>query len=149
MSSSASLFATFSLQDYVFGIDVLRVQEVLRYQDMTPVPLSPDVVAGLINLRGQIVTALDMRRRLNLPPREPDRQPMNVVVRTAEGAISLLVDEIGDVVEADPEAFEPPPCNVDAEVRELLSGVIKLKDKLLLIVDADQATDGSGRSNFR
>jgi len=134
-------FATFFVEDLFFGIDVLQVQEVLRYQEMTRVPLAQDVIEGLINLRGQIVTAVDMRRRLRLKPRADGRTPMNTVVRTDDGAVSLLVDEIGDVVEVDAEAFEAPPDNVDPAARELLRGVYKLKDRLLLILDTEKTVD--------
>src|SRR5258707_7171057 len=81
------------------GLDVLKVQEIIRYQEMTSVPLAPPVVRGLINLRGQIVTAIDLRRRLELRDRPNDELPVNVVVQTDDGAVSLLVDEIGDVLE--------------------------------------------------
>ena len=134
-------YATFFVEDLFFGIDVLQVQEVLRYQPMTTVPLAPDVIEGLINLRGQIVTAIDMRRRLKLKPRPAGQTPMNTVVRTDEGAVSLLVDEIGDVVEVAADAFERPPDNVDLEARDLLRGVYKLKDRLLLVLDTEKTID--------
>jgi purine-binding chemotaxis protein CheW len=102
-------FCTFLLGGHYFGVDVLRVQEVIRHQEMTRVPLAPPVVRGLINLRGQIVTALDLRRRLDLPDRPDDQPPVNVVVQTDDGTVSLLVDEIGDVLLVPEEAFEPPP----------------------------------------
>ncbi|MGO4881762.1 MAG: chemotaxis protein CheW [Bryobacteraceae bacterium] len=139
---SSREFATFFVDGLFFGIDVLQVQEVLRYQEMTPVPLAPTVIEGLINLRGQIVTAVDMRRRLKLQPRGDDRIPMNTVVRTKEGtAVSLLVDEIGDVVEVDADAFEAAPDNVDPAARDLLQGVYKLKDRLLLVLDTEKTID--------
>jgi purine-binding chemotaxis protein CheW len=131
----ARQYATFFVDGLFFGIDVLEVQEVLRYQEMTRVPLAPEVIEGLINLRGQIVTAIDMRRRLKLKPRIDGQTPMNTVVRTEEGAVSLLVDEIGDVISVDGDAFERAPTNVTMEVRELLQGVYKQKDHLLLILD--------------
>jgi purine-binding chemotaxis protein CheW len=107
-------YATFFVDGLFFGIDVLEVQEVLRYQEMTNVPLAPNVIEGLINLRGQIVTAVDMRRRLKLKPRAEGTTPMNTVVRSEDGAaVSLLVDEIGDVVEVDAGDFELPPDNVN------------------------------------
>jgi len=144
-------YATFFVDELFFGIDVLHVQEVLRYQEMTMVPLAPEVIEGLINLRGQIVTAVDMRRRLKLQPRAEGQTPMNVVVRSEEGAaVSLLVDEIGDVLEAGSETFERPPENVDAAARELLRGVYKLKDRLLLILDTEKTIDfASGTSASR
>jgi purine-binding chemotaxis protein CheW len=130
---------TFLLDGLLFGIPVLRVQEVIRFQEMTPVPLSPSVVSGLINLRGQIVTAIDLRRRLDLPPRPAGELPMNVVIQTPEGATSLLVDEIGDVIEAPDEALEAPPETMPASVRGLVRGVHKLRSRLLLLLDAERA----------
>ena len=90
---------TFYLDGLFFGVEVQKVQEVIRYQEMTHIPLASRVVQGLINLRGQIVTAIDLRRRLELNERPADKLPMNVVIRTDDGPVSLLVDEIGDVVE--------------------------------------------------
>jgi len=131
-------FATFTVDNLFFGIDVLRVQEVLRYQNVTRVPLAPEVIEGLINLRGQIVTAIDMRRRLRLSTRPAGSMPMNLVVRGEDGAASLLVDEIGDVVEPGRDSMEPVPANVSPEARELILGVYQLKDRLLLALDPDR-----------
>ncbi len=109
MASSSSQFSTFFVADLFFGVDVLHVQEVLRAQPMTSVPQAPEVIEGLINLRGQIVTAIDMRRRLLLPTRAADSAgSMNMVVRTVDGAVSLVVDEIGDVLSMDASAYERP-----------------------------------------
>jgi purine-binding chemotaxis protein CheW len=138
---NARQFATFFVADLFFGVDVLHVQEVLRFQQMTGVPQAPDVVEGLINLRGQIVIAIEMRRRLRLPPRARDRTPMNMVVRTDDGAVSLLVDEIGDVLDVEAASFEEPPENLDAAARELIKGVYKMNDRLLLILDAERTVD--------
>ena len=102
LAQTSGQFSTFFVADLFFGVDVLCVQEVLRFQQMTRVPQAPEVIEGLINLRGQIVTAIDMRRRLRLPPRAGEKTPMNMVVRTEDGAVSLLVDEIGDVLDVDP-----------------------------------------------
>ena len=133
-------YATFFVDGLFFGIDVLQVQEVLRYQEMTCVPLAPAVIEGLINLRGQIVTAVDMRGRLKLRPRADGQTPMNTVVRTKEGAaVSLLVDEIGDVVEVDEQSFEHPPDTLDGQRREFIRGVYKLKQQLLLLLDTEKA----------
>ena len=109
---STQEFCTFTLENYLFGIEVKQVQEVIRFQEMTSVPLSSPVVKGLINLRGQIVTAIDLRPRLDLAERDPDDLPMNVVVRKEDEAISFLVDEIGDVVEVDDDVFERPARDV-------------------------------------
>src|SRR5262249_35802277 len=91
-------FCTLYLENACYGIEVTRVQEIIRYQHLTRVPLAPGVVAGLMNLRGQIVTAIDLRRRLSLPAREGARLPTNVVVQGESGVVSLLVDEVGDVL---------------------------------------------------
>jgi purine-binding chemotaxis protein CheW len=131
-------FATFFLNDLFFGVEVLKVQEVIRYQEMTRVPLAPRMIEGLINLRGQIVTAIDLRRRLELPPRADGQLPMNVVVRSDDGAVSLLVDEIGDVVEIQDDTYERPPETLNGVARELIRGVYKLKERLLLILDTEK-----------
>ena len=129
-------YATFMVGDLYFGVDVLEVQEVLRNQQMTPAPRADRVIRGLINLRGQIVTAFDVRCRLGLPPRPAKDEPMNVVIRSEDGAVSLLVDEIGDVIKVDPETFESAPPTLDHAAREVLDGVYKLEGRLLLALDA-------------
>ena len=134
-------FCTFFLNGLYFGVEVTHVQEVLRHQPMTRVPLAPPTVHGLINLRGQILTAIDLRRRLDLPVRTGERLPMNVVVRTADGAVSLLVDEIGDVVEIQEDIFERPPETLRGVARDLVRGVYKLKERLLLILDTEKTAN--------
>ncbi len=130
-------YATFSLDGMFFGVEVRKVQEVLLCQPMTPVPLAPAVISGLINLRGQIVTAIDLRRRLGLEPRPSGQPPLNVVIRTEDGGVSLLVDEIGDVLEAGPELYEPPPDNMPQKQREMVEGVYKMEGRLLLALNTD------------
>ena len=132
-------YCTFYVAGHYFGLDVLRVQEVIRYQEMTRVPLAPPVVRGLINLRGQIVTALDLRRRLELDDRPADQLPVNVVVQTDDGAVSLLVDEIGDVLDVEEKLFEPPPDTLTGTARELIRGAYKLNGRLMLLLDIDKA----------
>jgi purine-binding chemotaxis protein CheW len=131
-------YCTFYLDGHYFGLDVINVQEIIRYQEMTRVPLAPPVVRGLINLRGQIVTAIDLRRRLELEDRPSDQLPVNVVVKTADGAVSLLVDEIGDVLEVPEKLFERSPETLTGAARELVRGAYKLPDCLLLILDTEQ-----------
>ncbi len=140
-TSLAGQYCTFYAGGMYFGIGVREVQEVLQYQDMVRVPLASPVIRGLINLRGQIVTAIDLRRRLDLPDRDDDLDPMNVVLRTEDGAVSLLVDRIGDVVEVDSRAFERPPETLRGRVRELIEGVYKLDGQLLLILDPVRTID--------
>jgi purine-binding chemotaxis protein CheW len=143
--AQSSQFCTFYLDELLFGIELRRVQEVLRYAGMTPVPLAPPVVSGLINLRGQIVTAIDLRQRLDLDLRPPDAEPMNVVVRSEDGPVSLLVDEIGDVVEVQEESFEPPPETVRDKLRTVILGVHKLDDRLMHVLDTERSCEIPGK----
>ncbi len=136
--STTRQYCTFHVDDLYFGLEVLRVQEVICSLDTTFVPLANPVVEGLINLRGQIVTAIDLRRRLSLAPRPAGHKPMNVIVRDTHGAVALLVDEIGDVITSDEDLFEPPPPGLTGPARELVTGVYKLKGRLLLILDQDR-----------
>ncbi|HSR08889.1 MAG TPA: chemotaxis protein CheW [Bryobacteraceae bacterium] len=131
-------YSTFYIGDLFFGIEVLKVQEVLRYLEMTRVPLAPGVIEGLINLRGQIVTAVDMRRRLGFPRRTDGETPMNMVVRSDEGAVSLLVDEIGDVLDVTADSYESAPDNMPKEQREMIEGVYKLDGRLLLVLNTER-----------
>ena len=139
-------FCTFLLGELYLGVEVHRVQEVIRYQDMTRVPMASPVVQGLINLRGQIVTAIDLRRRFDLPLRAEGECPMNVIVRLEDGIVSLLVDEIGDVLEVTEAACEGPPATLRGPARELIHSVYKLDHRLLLVLDVEQALniDASG-----
>lgn len=132
-------YCTFTVGDLYLGIPVTRVQEAIRFQDMTRVPLADDAVEGLINLRGQIVTAVDLRRRLELPARPEGLLPMNVVVTAEEGSVSLLVDDVDDVVQVRDEQHEPPPETLVGAARSLITGTYTLADRLLLVLDADRA----------
>ena len=132
-------FATFNIGELLFGVDVHDVQEVIRFQPMTPVPLTSPVIRGLINLRGQIITAIDMRRRLNSNGGTKDEDTMNVIVQLDEERVSLVVDSVGDVLELSHDSFEPIPANVVGELRNLVKGVHKLSDKLLLVLNTKAA----------
>ncbi|MEV5001571.1 chemotaxis protein CheW [Nocardioides sp. LML1-1-1.1] len=141
---TAEQYCTFWVADLYFGVAVDEVQEVLRHQPMTPVPRADEAVTGLINLRGQIVTAVDLRVRLGLPPRPAEQVPMNVIVRSRGEVVSLLVDDIGDVI--DPGRMgavdaQPPPSNMPRGVQDVVRGVRPLTDTILLVLDADRAVD--------
>ncbi len=136
--TTSQQFCTFLLADQLFGVPVQQVQEVLRSQDMTHVPLACTAMQGLINLRGQIVAALDLRSCLDLPGRPANQSPMNMVVHTVDGPISILVDEIGDVLELDKETFENPPPTLRGKTREMIRGVYKLPAGLLLVLDIER-----------
>lgn len=134
-------YCTFWVDGLFFGVAVAGVQEVLRYQEMTVVPRAPEAVHGLINLRGQIVTAVDLRCRLGLPPRPEGVLPMNVIVHRGGEVASLLVDDIGDVIDTDGLELETVPTNLPSSVREVVSGVLPLPDAILLVLEAERAVD--------
>ncbi len=133
--------ATFRIAEHLFGVPVNAVQEVIRNQSMTSVPLAPPAVGGLINLRGQVVTAINLRHRLGFPPAPEGQLPMNVVVRVDEEAVSLLVDTIGDVIDTQDDLFEPPPETLSGPGRGLILGAYKLDEQLLLALDVEKAVD--------
>lgn len=131
--------ATFVVDGTRFGVDVVRVQEALRWQARTKVPKAPTGIAGLVNLRGQVVLTVDLRVALGLPPLSDDAEPMMVVVRVDGEPVSLLVDEIGDVIDVSDTQFENPPDTLDAALRDVVVGVYKLDAGLLLAMDVDRA----------
>ncbi|HTX01507.1 MAG TPA: chemotaxis protein CheW [Acidimicrobiales bacterium] len=134
----AGQYCTFTIDDDLYGIAVEEIQEVIVHQDMTPAPLAPPAVRGLINLRGQVVIAIDMRTRLGLPPLAEGRLPTNIVVSAAGGTVSLLVDEIGEVLDLD-TGFEDPPATLRGVARQLIRAVCRLDDRLLQILDVTAA----------
>ncbi len=131
-------FSTFYIDHYYLGVEVGKVQEIIRYQKMTKIPLSVDVIGGLINLRGQIVTAIDLHKRLLLKDRPKEIEPMNVIVRDGESSFSLLVDQIGDVISVEDDKISQPPENLSGETKELISSVYKLDKQLLLVLDTQK-----------
>ena len=139
--SSQKQFCTFHLDKLLFGIDVLKVQEIILPHEMTQVPLAPDVISGLINLRGQVVTAIDLGTWLGIKHQVENQMRMNVVIRTGEEVISFLVDSIGDVLEPDEESFEPPPQTLEDNIKELIGGVYKLDNQLLLVMDIERTIE--------
>lgn len=141
MGEMRKQLCTFRVDNLLCGIEVERVQEVVRYREMTTVPLSPPEVLGLINLRGQIVTAIDLRRRMGLEDRTDGKPPMNIVARGNDGLISLQVDEILDVLDIDENACEGPPEPLDPFIKTLVKKVYKLETGLLMVLDADKVFD--------
>ena len=131
--------ATFWLDGDLYGVEVAHVQEVLKSQGLTRVPLAPAAVAGLINLRGQVVTAIELRERLGRPSRPEGTDAVVIVVRLHGEAVSLLVDSIADVVDVDASDFEAPPDTLGGPGRELIRGAFKLDGQLLLALDVQKA----------
>jgi purine-binding chemotaxis protein CheW len=127
--------AVFRVDEMRFGVEVLAVQEVIKFIGMTQVPLADAAVKGLINLRGQIITAIDLRTMLGVKSSAYSKEPMNIVLQVGQSTLSLLVDEIEDVIVPDPSKFEDIPKNISPECSKLLKGVYKLNVGLLLILD--------------
>ncbi len=138
MEQRGKQLCTFLVDGFLFGIEVGQIQEVIRYQEITRVPLASTVVRGLINLRGQIVPAIDTRCLLNRGKFSDISSAMNVIVRCGGDLLSFLVDEIGDVLETDNMDFEPPPETLQGVARELIHGTYKLPDRLLLALDTEK-----------
>jgi purine-binding chemotaxis protein CheW len=136
-------FCTFFVDGLCYGIEVARVQEIRNTTAMTRVPLAARVIGGLMNLRGDIVTVVDLRRCLDLSDRPPDQQPLNVILRTADGGVSLLVDRMGDVLDVAADDFELPPRTLNARSREFIRGAYRLDGGLLLVLDVEPIVNGT------
>jgi purine-binding chemotaxis protein CheW len=132
------LLTTFSLADLSLAVDVDKVQEVIRHLEITRVPLAPPAVSGLINLRGHIITAIDARRSLGLPARPPGQPSVHLILRMDDGLVSLLVDDIGGVVQFGERDYESPPATLKGKLRDLVSGAYKVPGQLLLILDIER-----------
>jgi len=140
VSATLNQLCTFRLGPLYLGINVTEVREVLLQADVTSVPHADDVIEGLINLRGQIATCIDLRRRLGLEARDPGMVPIHVVTMNDGEPVTLLVDAVGDVVDVDPDTYEIPPTTMDPETRELILGAYKLESELLLVLDLTKVT---------
>lgn len=128
-------FVTLTIEGQLFGVPVLSVQDVLAPQKITPIPLAAEGVAGALNLRGRIVTAIDVRRRLNLPPRGKDDECMYVVVELGNELYSLMIDSVGEVLSLPVDRYEKTPATLDDRWREVCAGVYRLEEELLVVLD--------------
>lgn len=137
--------ATFQVGGLLLGIDVIRVQEVLGAEAIIPVPNAPAGVLGLVNLRGQIIAAIDLRQRLGLPPSEPDAETVHVILRSGRHLESLVVDLEGEVLDVDLQLREDTPDTVDPLIHDLITGVYLLDEQLLLALDVDKALRGNNQ----
>jgi purine-binding chemotaxis protein CheW len=132
-------FVTFTVGDHLFGVPVLRVQDILVTDTIAPVPLAPAEVRGSINLRGRIVTVVDVRQRLGLPAMTGERaRAMGVTVESGHELYTLLVDEVGDVVNVVADQREPSPSTLDAVWSDVVDGVFRHGDRLLITLDTDR-----------
>lgn len=136
------LFCIFSVAGLFFAISVHTVQEVIRHLEVTRMPLAPTTVSGLINLRGQIIPAIDARRCLDLEDRPAAQPGIHLILRTGDGLVSLLVDDIGSVMEFAEADYESRPATLQGKLRHLVCGAYKLPGKLLLVLDLDRLLAG-------
>ncbi|MEQ8968100.1 MAG: chemotaxis protein CheW [Azospirillaceae bacterium] len=134
-------FVTVTIADQLFGIPVLQVQDVLGPQRITRIPLAPPEIAGSLNLRGRIVTAVDVRLRLGLPPRPADADDMSIAVEHGGELYSLMVDGVGEVLALRPQQFERSPATIDATWREVSTGIYRLDDRLMVVLDVARLLD--------
>lgn len=131
-------FVTVRLAGQILGIPVLGVHDVLNPQAITRIPLAPEWVSGVLNLRGKIVTAIDLRQRLGLPPLEEGKRSMSVVVEYKEEPYSLQIDNVGEVLSLDDQDFERNPVTLDPHWREVSRGIYRLEKELLPILDVEK-----------
>jgi purine-binding chemotaxis protein CheW len=134
-------FVTFTTGEQLFGLPIARVQDVFKPGRITPVPLAGAEIAGVLNLRGRIVTAIDLRRRLGLQPREDGRPPMAIGIELKNESFGLLVDAVGEVLKLPAGALEPNPINLDRGLGRLAAGVFRLDGSLLVVLDIDRVLD--------
>jgi purine-binding chemotaxis protein CheW len=132
-------YTTCVVDDLLVGIKVEALQEVSAASELTPVPLASSLVSGLLNLRGHVITAVDLRRCLQLRDRPAGQRPVHVIMRTADGLVSLLVDQVGDVFQVDDADCEPAPSTLDGRLRDLIAGAYELSGRLLLVLDTERA----------
>ena len=138
---------TFWVAGALYGLPIDAVLEVLTRRPLTPVPLAAGPVVGLMNLRGNVVTAVDLARRLEVAPDPAAGEgPMNVVIRERDTVVSLVVDRIGEVIGVDEKDFQKPPETLRGSARDLIRGAYRLEDGLLLLLDAAKILDLEGES---
>ena len=137
-SNDSSLYVTMKIVNQMFGVQVLTVHDVLGPQRITHIPLAPREVAGALNLRGRIVTAIDMRVRLGLEPRSTDDPGMSIVVESRNELYSLMVDSVGEVLSLRRDDYERSPATMDSRWREVSSGIFRLDGMLLVVLDVER-----------
>jgi purine-binding chemotaxis protein CheW len=134
-------YVTAVIGGQLFGLPILRVQDVFTPERLTRVPLAPAEIAGVLNLRGRIVTLIDMRGRLGLAPRADDGASMAIGVEARGESYGLLIDSIGEVLKLDDSSREPNPINLDPRLAQVSAGIHRLDGQLLLLVDVDRVLD--------
>jgi purine-binding chemotaxis protein CheW len=139
-------YVTAMIGGQLFGLPILRVQDVFIPERLTRVPLAPPEVAGVLNLRGRIVTLIDMRRSLGLEERKGEGQPMAIGVERAGESYGLLIDSVGEVLKLDDAAREANPINLDPRLARVSVGIHRLDGQLLMVVDVDRVLEAGGKA---
>ena len=130
--------STFLVGDALCGMDILSIQEINKIIDMTTVPQAPSYVLGILNLRGQIITSIDLGKKLGLGETDITKDPRNIIVNSKGEHIGLMVRKISDVIQANKDKFEPPPSNMGGIQGEFFTGVYKTENKLIGILDVEK-----------
>jgi purine-binding chemotaxis protein CheW len=146
MNEQVTEYVTVMIGGQLFGLPISRVQDVFMPDRITRVPLSAPEIAGVLNLRGRIVTAIDMRRRLGLPPRTDDKPSMAVGIEMKGESYGLLIDTVGEVMKLGDATREPNPVNLDARLGRVSGGVHRLEGQLMVILDVDQVLNNATES---
>jgi purine-binding chemotaxis protein CheW len=134
-------FVTALIDDELFGLPILCVQDVFHPERLTRVPLAPAEIAGVLNLRGRIVTLIDMRRLLGLGERQEKTRPLAIGVEMRGESYGLLIDSVGEVLKLDDSVREPPPVNLDPRLARVCAGIHRLEGQLLVVLDVDRVLD--------
>ena len=136
-----TVYVTAMIDGQLFGLPIVRVQDVFIPERLTRVPLAPPEIVGVLNLRGRIVTLIDLRRRFGLRERKEGEDVMAIGVESRGESYGLLIDRVGEVVELEGVAREPNPVNLDQRLAQMSSGIYRLDDQLLVVVDVDRVLD--------
>ncbi len=136
--AATTQYVTLTVGEQLFGINVMNVHDVLKDLKINSIPLAPQEVAGSLNLRGRIVTAIDLRRKMGLPNRDKDAAKVSIVVEHHNEMYSLVVDQVGEVLTLEDKKFSKPPVTLDKLWRDYAAGIFQLEKKLLIILDIDK-----------
>lgn len=134
-------FVTVLIADQLFGLPISRVHDVFMVDRLTRVPLAPPEIAGILNLRGRVVTMIDMRRRLDLPAREEGRGNMAVGIEHRGESYGLLIDSVGEVLKISAANRDPNPVNLDPRWARVAEGVVQLEDRLMVVLDVERVLE--------
>ncbi|MGB9591449.1 MAG: chemotaxis protein CheW [Candidatus Kryptoniota bacterium] len=148
ISNSILQLVSFVIGNEEFGVNILKVQEIIRSVSITRVPKSPDYVAGVINLRGKIVPVIDLRKRFALLPKEADKDTRIIVVELDDKVVGFLVDKVKEVIRVDNEIIDPPPDLTTDISTHYITGVAKLPDRLLILLDLDRILNASEKEQI-